>query len=44
MHPEKVKYYLERRDPEFEAKMREILLVYWGRWPCKIRAMVNLRQ
>ena len=28
LHPEKVKYYLERRDPEFEAKMREILLVY----------------
>jgi len=28
LHPEKVKYYLERRDPDFEAKMREILLVY----------------
>jgi hypothetical protein len=28
LHPEKVKYYLERRDPNFEAKMREILLVY----------------
>lgn len=28
LHPEKVKYYLERRDPEFEVKMREILLVY----------------
>jgi transposase len=28
LHPEKVKYYLERRDPEFEAKMREVLLVY----------------
>jgi transposase len=28
LHPEKVKYYLERRDPEFVAKMREILLVY----------------
>jgi transposase len=26
--PEKVKYYLERRDPDFMAKMREILLVY----------------
>jgi len=24
LHPEKVKYYLERRDPEFEAKMREV--------------------
>lgn len=28
LHPEKVHYYLERRDPDFEAKMREILLVY----------------
>jgi transposase len=28
LHPEKVRYYLERRDPDFEAKMREILLVY----------------
>jgi transposase len=28
LHPEKVKYYLERRDPEFEAKMREVLMVY----------------
>jgi transposase len=28
LHPEKVKYYLERRDPEFEARMREVLLVY----------------
>jgi transposase len=28
LHPEKMKYYLERRDPDFEAKMREILLVY----------------
>jgi transposase len=28
LHPEKVKYYLERRDPEFQAKMREVLLVY----------------
>lgn len=28
LHPEKVKYYLERRDPEFESKMREVLLVY----------------
>ncbi|MBI1747782.1 MAG: hypothetical protein HYR55_14510 [Acidobacteria bacterium] len=24
----KVTYYLQRRDPEFEAKMREVLLVY----------------
>jgi transposase len=28
LHPEKIRYYLERRDPEFESKMREILLVY----------------
>jgi transposase len=28
LHPEKVKYYLERRDPDFEARMREVLIVY----------------
>ena len=28
LHPEKVKYYLERRDPDFESKMRQVLLVY----------------
>jgi transposase len=28
LHPEKVKYYLERRDPDFEARRREVLLVY----------------
>jgi transposase len=28
LHPEKVKYYLERRDPDFEARMREVLVVY----------------
>jgi hypothetical protein len=28
LHPEKAKYYLERRDPDFEAKMRDVLLVY----------------
>lgn len=28
LHPERVSYYLERRDPNFEAKMREVLLVY----------------
>ena len=27
LHPERVTYYLERRDPAFEAKMREVLLV-----------------
>ncbi len=26
--PHKVRYYLERRDPEFERKMQEVLLVY----------------
>jgi hypothetical protein len=28
LHPEKIKYYLERRDPDFEGKMRNILIVY----------------
>ncbi len=28
LQPHKVKYYLERRDPEFESKMKEVLLVY----------------
>ncbi len=28
LHPERVKYYLQRRDPDFEAKMRGVLLVY----------------
>src|ERR1700688_316412 len=28
LHPEKVKYYLERRDPNFEAGMRKVLIVY----------------
>jgi homeodomain-containing protein len=28
LQPHRVKYYLERRDPEFERKMREVLLVY----------------
>ena len=26
--PHKVRYYLERRDPEFEPKMAEVLCVY----------------
>ena len=26
--PHKIRYYLERRDPEFEAKMQEVLCVY----------------
>ena len=26
--PHRIRYYLERRDPEFEAKMHEVLLVY----------------
>jgi transposase len=28
LHPQKVKYYLERRDPSFEAGMRQVLIVY----------------
>src|SRR5580658_2429795 len=28
LHPEKVQYYLERRDPDFEAGMRKVLIVY----------------
>ncbi len=28
LHPEKVRYYLERRAPDFDARMREILVVY----------------
>jgi hypothetical protein len=28
LHPEKIRYYLERRDPDFDTKMREILVVY----------------
>jgi len=28
LQPHKVKYYLEKRDPEFEAKMKEVLMVY----------------
>lgn len=28
LQPHKVKYYLERRDPEFEVKMKEVLMVY----------------
>lgn len=28
LQPQKIRYYLERRDPEFESKMREILIVY----------------
>ena len=28
IHPHKIKYYLERRDPEFEQKMQEVLMVY----------------
>lgn len=28
LRPHKVRYYLEKRDPDFEAKMKEVLLVY----------------
>lgn len=26
--PHRIRYYLERRDPEFDSKMREVLMVY----------------
>jgi len=32
LRPDKVTYYLERRDPAFEAKMREVLMVYREVW------------
>lgn len=28
IQPHKIKYYLERRDPDFEQKMQEVLMVY----------------
>jgi DDE superfamily endonuclease/Homeodomain-like domain len=28
LHPERVRYYLEKRDPAFEVGMRDVLLVY----------------
>ena len=28
IQPHKIKYYLERRDPEFEQKMQEVLVIY----------------
>jgi transposase len=28
LQPHKIKYYMERRDPQFDEKMRDILLVY----------------
>ena len=28
VRPHKIKYYLERRDPDFDASMREVLMVY----------------
>src|SRR5436190_14303306 len=28
LHPERVRYYLERRDPVFAVRMRDVLLVY----------------
>jgi len=28
LHPERIKYYLERRDPRFDEKMKNVLLVY----------------
>ena len=29
IRPHKINYYLERRDPEFDQKMRQVLCVYW---------------
>lgn len=26
--PHRIRYYLEKRDPEFDRKMREVLMVY----------------
>ena len=28
LQPHKIRYYLERRDPDFESKMRQVLLIY----------------
>jgi len=28
LHPERVRYYLEKRDPDFDSKMRQVLTVY----------------
>jgi transposase len=28
LHPERIRYYLEKRDPAFEARMKDVLLVY----------------
>jgi transposase len=28
LHPERIHYYLEKRDPDFEVRMRDVLLVY----------------
>ena len=28
LHPERVRYYLEKRDPAFEIRMKDVLLVY----------------
>ena len=28
LHPERIHYYQEKRDPEFESKMKEVLVVY----------------
>src|SRR5882724_9048638 len=28
LHPERIKYYLQRRDPQFDEKMKMVLLVY----------------
>ena len=28
VQPQKIRYYLEQRDPEFESKMKQVLHVY----------------
>src|SRR5580700_3107730 len=35
LHPEKIKYYLERRDPDFEAKVRKVSSCT-RMWNCKM--------
>lgn len=29
LKPHKITYYLEKRDPDFDRKMHEVLMVYW---------------
>ena len=39
LRPHKIEYYLERRDPEFDTKMAQILMVY--RDPKKVQPGMN---